>query len=119
MVFLMQRTERTFPTGTYKTAMIVKVDDSTAAYVTAASPEIGLCLLGHLDTGPNYEPVAIDQLSDSHYMRPYPFKVFLLPSLEVAESFARDRGGFGYERYLHQVTSLKPLVMEPYGKADR
>ena len=97
LFFLAMRAPETFEAGLYKSMMMVKVSRSSSPYITASTPEIGAYILGRLEHGEKYEAIQHDCLSELHYLRPIPFQIVLLSSLETADEFLRNRATFDYD----------------------
>ena len=74
---------------------------------------IGAHILERLEHGAKYEVIQHDCLSELHYLRPLPFQIVLLWSLETADEFLRNRATFDYEAHTYEVLTLNPLGLRP------
>lgn len=103
---------RDSPLGEYRNLAVIKVDDGIGAYLAVRTREAADFLVKVLNWKGKYEPVMGDALPADIYLRPFPVRLFLLESREMAERFMRTRRSFDYNGYVFTARNLAPLLAE-------
>ncbi|HEY4372912.1 MAG TPA: hypothetical protein VGN52_13370 [Burkholderiales bacterium] len=106
------REVRDSPLGMYRNLAVIKVDGGTGAYLGTRTREAADFLVKALHWQGKYEVVAGDALAADVYLRPFPVRLFLLETVEMAERFMRTRKTFDYAEHVFAARNLAPLLAE-------
>jgi len=107
--FFATRETVTGPAGTYKSLLLIKVDDEMPAYVAASTFELAQAVLDALNQGYDYEVIESAALTADYYVRECPFRLLLITDAQMARTWLADRLNFPYTDHLSSVESLNPL----------